>query len=80
MNRLKSLRLHRDPPRNLRAGFALIELPLVLLILAVIGLVAVGSFHYFSRDVPWYAWFVGPLAPVVMLLGFAAISAWIERR
>ena len=68
------------PPRlrQNRLGFALIELPLVLSILAVLGLAVVFTISHFFGSVAWYTWLIGGFAPPLALIATAAISAWIE--
>ena len=45
-----------------RRGFALIELPFVLFILALLGLAGVASVRLLSGEVAWYWWPIGFIA------------------
>jgi hypothetical protein len=55
-------------------GFALIELPLVLFILAVLGLLAVLAFRLIQGPVPWYAWPLGFFALPALALALCILA------
>ncbi|PHS01761.1 MAG: hypothetical protein COA78_22410 [Blastopirellula sp.] len=63
--------------QNCRSGYALIELPLVLVILSALGLAFVFILNYFSEGVAWYIWIIGPLLPTLTLI---VLGMWIELR
>jgi hypothetical protein len=52
-------------------GFALIELPLVLFILALIGFAAVVAVRLLSGPVAWYWWPVGFVALPAAFIAYA---------
>ena len=48
-----------------RKAFALIELPVVLIVLFLAGLLVAFVFSLFSGSAPWYAWLIcGLILPV----------------
>lgn len=63
-----------------RRGFVLIELPLVLGLLATIGLGIVLVIRFFADNVPWYAWPLGGAAPPCLLIVAAVAYSWRESR
>jgi len=63
-----------------QSGFAPIELPLILLLLGVFGVVGAWLFHHFSHPLPWFAWPLAFLSLPVLLMSAALISFWREQR
>ena len=61
-----------------RRGFVLIELPLVLLVLAILGLAAVAAVHRLVVPVPWYCWPIGFIALPVSMIAFAFLAEKIS--
>jgi hypothetical protein len=61
-----------------RSAFALIELPMFLLVLFLCGLLIAFVFSLFSGPAPWYAWLIcGLILPVALLL-LVAVSILFE--
>lgn len=56
-----------------RRGFALIELPLVLFILALIGLAVVVAVRLLAGPVSWYWWPIGFITLPAIFMAWAVL-------
>jgi len=72
--------MKRHSTRKCESGFAPIELPLILFLLGVFGIIGAWLFHHFGHPLPWYAWPLAFLSLPVLLLSAALISFWREQR
>ena len=65
---------------GLRSAFALIELPVVVLLLILAGLLVAFIFSFFTGPAPWYAWVIAGLTlpAITALIGVVtfALSTW----
>jgi hypothetical protein len=70
--------------RRRRRGFAPLELPIVLLLLVLGGLLVAFVFSFFVGPVPWYAWIAAgltlPIAASVMSVVLICIERLATRR
>ena len=64
----------------LEPGFALMELPIVLLALSVLGLVVAAIFRICTHSLPWYAWVGAALALPLLGIASGVVLILLERR
>ncbi len=59
-------RLH---PHSGSAAFALMELPIALLVLVIVGLFIAGIIDRLAHGLPWYGWVIATIAlPLLLIL------------
>jgi hypothetical protein len=61
----------RDLRTKSQSGFAPIELPLILILLGVFGLIGAWLFHHFRHPLPWCAWPLAFLSLPLLLMSAA---------
>ena len=68
------------PSKN-REGFTPVELPVALVIIAVLGLLGALFWRLLVGSLAWYGWLIGGLgATIVFLLILVAAAPFSERR
>lgn len=69
--------------RSGTSGFALIELPAILLLLFCSGLLVAFVFSRFAGSAPWYAWAAAgmtlPIGVLIVASASAAYECWEDR-
>lgn len=64
-----------------RRGFVFLEFLLALLFLLVIaGLAIVAVIRFVTGEFPWYAWLLGGIAPLCLLILIGLAYDWLELR
>ena len=57
-----------------RRGFTLIDIPVALVLIGLLGLVFILTIRLFYGPLPWYVWIIGPLALPMALI--ALFGTW----
>lgn len=70
--------MKRIKSANAARGFILFELPLVLLILGLMGVVIVAVARYFAGNIAWYWWVSGFLSLPIAALSLGFVIDWIQ--
>lgn len=70
------MRVH--PLAQMPQGFALLELPIVLSVVSIVGLLVVLALHLSGARVTWVTWVVGGTILPGAGLAIGAIGIWIE--
>jgi hypothetical protein len=72
------MRVHRV--RRNQGGFTPVELPMVLLVAAVLGLLCVLFCRLLLGSIAWYGWLAGGLGVPLLFLLVLAIAAQFTKR
>lgn len=60
-------------------GFAIVELPIVLVVAAVLGLAIAGAIRLYAGGLAWYYWLAGALIPPLLVLALGTLLVWFDK-